>query len=155
MNKQSSELKQKRYFSNKVQCSDGYKFDSDKEHSFYHDYIKHCGYKFKVHPTINLLPKFAIGGMNMGGMSYTPDFIIYDMGKMKHVYDVKTSVSPKATDSAAKNRFKRFAFENNMPVEVVVPRTHDFKMTILGLTKSFEPQIFTNVDYDIHDYIGQ
>lgn len=143
------------HFGTKVKCSDGYTFDSKKEHEFYHRYIKNCGYKFDVHPKITFLPKFAVGGSNMKGMGYTPDFIIYEMGKMKHVYDVKTSVDPRGTETAAKNRFKRFAFENNMPVEVVVPRAHDFKMTILGLTKSFEPQIFTNVDYDIHDYIGQ
>lgn len=143
------------HFGKKVDCSDGYRFDSEKEHQFYHNYIRESGFKFEVHPTFKLLRLFPVGGMNMGGTTYTPDFIVYDLGEMKHVYDVKTSVSPKGTENAAKNKFKRFAFENNMPVEVVVPRTHDFKMTILGLTKKFEPQIFTNVDYDIHDYIGQ
>lgn len=143
------------HFGKKVDCSDGYKFDSEKEHQFYHSYIKHCGYKFEVHPTFKLLYKFEVGGSNMGGTTYTPDFIVYDLGEMKHVYDVKTSVSPKGTENAAKNKFKRFAFQNNMPVEVVVPRAHDFKMTILGLTKKFEPQILTSVHYDVHDYIGQ
>lgn len=144
------------HFNRKAHCSDGYDFDSEKEHQFYHSYIKHCGYRFKIHPTFKILSKFSVGGMSMKGITYTPDFVVYEsFGEFKHVYDVKTSTSIKGTGDVAKNKFKRFAFQHDVPVEVVVPRTHDFKMTILGLTKSFEPQILTSVDYDVHDYIGR
>lgn len=45
-------------------------------------------------------------------------------------------------------RFKLFALKNNLPVEIVVPRAHDFKMTMFGWTKN--AMLDQHVHYDIH-----
>lgn len=158
---------------------DGYKFDSEKEAHFYQRFIKNCGRNYKVHPTYPLLDKFPVGGYNMRGISYTPDFIVYEEGEIAHVYDVKTSLDARAIDTAAKIRFKLFAHRYHMPVEVVVPRKNDFKMKVFnfgntkvqaahakhdrkGNVKTYKNghimydyyDVHKNVNYNLHDTIG-
>lgn len=167
-----------KHFGKKVEL-DGYKFDSIKEAHFYERFIKDCGQTYKVHPTYQLLDKFSVGGFNMRGLSYTPDFVIYENGEITHVYDVKTSLDIRAIDVAAKIRFILFAYRYHMPVEVVVPRKNDFKMKLFsfsntkiqaahaqhdrkGNVKTYKNghikyayyDVHKTVNYDLHDTIG-
>lgn len=158
---------------------DGIKFPSEKEANFYLHFIKNCGKNYHVHPSYSLIDKFQVGGNSMRGISYAPDFVIFEGDEIAHVYDVKTSLSQLAIDSAAKLRFKLFALRYGIPVEVVVPRKHDFKTKFYGFS---DPRLQTpharhdrhgnvklskrgtvmyeyydvhrNVNYDIHDTIG-
>lgn len=147
-------------------------FDSQKEAKFYEKFIQNSGYKYEVHPSYVIKDKVAIGGVNLSRISYTPDFVIFDnYGKIKHVYDVKTSINTQfGADTAAKLRFNLFARKYSVPVEVVVPRANDFKMKIYGLTKNVNTRhertnrkgkqivefydVMQSVDYDVTDFIG-
>lgn len=143
------------HFGKKVKL-DGYTFDSVKEAQFYERFIKDCGYRYEIHPNFTLHDKFTVGGINMRGLTYKPDFVVYEQsGDLKHVYDVKNSFGIYGVDAAANIRFRLFAARYNHPVEVVVVRKHDFKMKVLSTTKKFEQQIMTGVDYRIQEFIGE
>lgn len=147
-------------------------FDSQKEANFYLKFIKNSGYKHEIHPSFLIKDKVALGGVNLTRISYAPDFVIFDdYGKIKHVYDVKTSINTQfGADTAAKLRFNLFARKYGVPVEVVVPRVNDFKMKIYGLTKNVNTRherinrkgkkivefydVMANIDYDVTDFIG-
>ena len=156
----------------------GNSFDSVKERDFFIHFIENCSKHYEVHPRYQVLGKFPVGGYNMRGVSYTPDFVVYNGTDILHVYDVKTSLSPRAIDSAAKIRFTLFARKYGIPVEVVVPRKNNFKMKIYGLpsiqtahekhdrhgnvktTAKGNPtydhyDVFSSIDYNIHDIIGK
>ena len=98
--------------------------------------------------------------MKFIGETYTPDFVIYNENmEMVHVYDVKSSINAKhpakcATD-IAKSKFRRFMTRYDIPVEVVVPRTHDFKMAMISFTKKLPITYHKNINYDIGRYVGQ
>lgn len=157
-----------KHFGAKVEL-DGYQFDSKKEAQFYLAYIKPLPEQFRlIHPTYPLFGKFAVGGYNQRGRSYTPDFVVLDgSGGFAHVYDVKTSVSTYAVDTAAMLRFSMFAKRYRHPVEVVAPTAHGFKMKLFGFTKQIQPahvsksgkksyyHTFQNVDYDLKEIIGE
>ena len=160
---------------------DGYTFDSAKERDFYVKFIKPSGLRFEVHPNFKIIDKFMVGGTYVRGVWYKPDFVVYDHdGEIKHVYDVKPSVDSQGTDTAAKLRFKLFEKRYRIPVEVIVPRKHDFKMTILGITdlslldkhvkrdrQGREKQtaarnyqfgyhnVYTDINYSVWDIIGK
>jgi len=144
------------YFGKKVEYK-GYKFDSTKEADFFRHFIEDTGLKYKVHPSFELIPKFEVydGLLNIRSMKYTPDFVIYDeQGNLKHVLDIKNSFkAPYGIDTAASNRFKLFAKKYQIPVEVIVPRTHDFRMKVVGTTKKFEPIILDDLGYDLRAVI--
>ena len=160
-----------KHFSGKVKL-DGYTFDSQKEARFYQQFVKPSGYRYEVHPNYEIVKKFQLGGYNQSGVRYTPDFVVYDHdGKIKHVYDVKTSLSLYGTTAASKLRFKWFQYRYRLPVEIVVPRQHDFKMTLYGFTvksmldkhkkqtKSDKPKysyynVYSSIDYDINEIVG-
>lgn len=157
-----------------------WKFDSMKERDFFIRFIENSGKKFAVHKSFKLVTKFAVGGYNQRGISYAPDFVIYGPdGTIEHVYDVKSGINQRAVDTAAKLRFKLFALKTGIPVEVVVPRKHDFKMKLFGFTdndiqtahakydhhkqlklkSNGKPvyeyyNVYKNINYDIHDLIG-
>lgn len=121
-----------------------------------------------------------VGGSYIKKETYTPDFVTFgEDGSIEHVYDVKTGISTRAVDGAARKRFRQFAVRYGMPVEVVVPRKHDFKVKLLGFenprlqtrhvkrdrhgnikyTDKGNPQyeyydVHKSVKYDIHDTIG-
>lgn len=159
---------------------DGYTFDSKKEARFYQQFIKPSGLHYRVHPSFELVEKFQLGGYNQAGASYAPDFVVYGRdGKVAHIYDVKTSLSPLGTTTAAKLRFKWFQYRYRKPVEIVVPRQHDFKMTLYGFTvktmldqhekkdrrgqvkrtKTGKPQysyynVYQDINYDINEIVG-
>lgn len=166
------------HFGKKV-IIDGIEFPSLKEGRFYQQFIKNCGKNYHVHPSYPLIEKFEVGGYPMRGVTYAPDFVIFDGDEIAHVYDVKTSLSSKAIDNAAKLRFKLFAKRYGVPVEVVVPRKSDFKMKFFGYANAriqtahakrdrhgnvkmskkgnviYEYyDVHRNVNYDIHDTIG-
>lgn len=167
------------YFGKKVHYKD-WNFDSEKERDFFIRFIENSGKKFKVHPSYKVVDKFPVGGYNQQGITYAPDFVLFDdEGAIAHVYDVKTGINQRAVDTAAKLRFKLFSLKTDLPVEVVVPRQHDFKMKLFGFT---DPRIqeaharhdrhgnvkrnnkgnpmydyynvYKSIDYDVHDLIG-
>lgn len=155
-------------------------FDSIKERDFFIRFIENSGKRFAVHKSFELLTKFPVGGYNMRGLTYAPDFVVYGTdGAIEHVYDVKSGINQRAVDTAAKIRFKLFSLKTGLPVEVVVPRKHDFKMKVLGVPNSlFDKHIrhdkhgnikryaktgnpmhdyydvHSSLDYDIRDTIG-
>lgn len=158
------------HFSKKVKV-DGEWFDSKKEADFYERFIKPSGKRYLRQEQFALVDKWPVGGVTMRGVFYRPDFVIYGADGREHVYDVKTSLSARGIDSAAMMRFKLFAKRYGLPVEVVVPRRHDFKMKVFGLTTNIQTQhtrvsrkgevvneyydVFNNVDYDIWEVIGK
>lgn len=171
------------HFGKKVHYKD-WDFDSIKERDFFIQFIESSGKKFKVHPSYKIIDKFPVGGYNQRGITYAPDFVVYSHdGAVEHVYDVKTGINQRAVDTSAKLRFKLFSLRTGLPVEVVVPRQHDFKMKLLGYGKSdIQPahkqydkhgklkthktrkgevvptyayyNVYKNIDYDVHDLIG-
>lgn len=168
-----------RHFGKKVHYKD-WTFASEKERDFFIRFIENSGKRFKIHPSFKLVDKFPVGGYNQRGITYAPDFVVYgDDGTVEHVYDVKTGIGQRAVDTSAKLRFKLFSLKTGIPVEVVVPRKHDFKMKLFGFTnphiqeayahhdihgnvlrkKNGEPKydhynVYQSIDYDIHDLIG-
>lgn len=168
------------HFGKRVHYKD-WDFDSKKERDFFIKFIESSGKKFKVHPSYKVVEKFPVGGYNQRGITYAPDFIVYsDDGSVEHVYDVKTGIGQQAVDTAAKLRFKLFSLKTGLPVEVVVPRRHDFKMKLFGFTdpyiqtayahhdihgnirrkKNGEPyydyySVYKSIDYDVYDLIGK
>lgn len=167
------------HFGKKVEV-DGYKFDSEKEANFYLRFVKTCGKRYEVHKSFELIGKFPVGGYKQRSITYAPDFVVYDAdGRIEHVYDVKSGINQRAVDTAAKIRFKLFSLKTGLPVEVVVPRKHDFKMKLYGFTtnriqdpharydrhgnmkrkENGEPMydyydVHRSVNYDIRDTIG-
>lgn len=165
---------EKQYFGHKVHYKD-WTFDSEKECDFFIRFIEHSGKRFEVHKRYHLVTKFPVGGRNHRGMSYSPDFVIYGRdGSVEHVYDVKSGINQRAVDKAANLRFTIFSLKTGLPVEVVVPRKHDFKMKLFGYTTDFQDEhtrikrkknghkeriteyynVYKNIDYDINDLIG-
>ena len=169
-----------KHFGKKVPYN-GITFDSKKECDFYKRYLENSDKRVEVHQRFKLIETFDVCGYRMRGIDYTPDFVVYDQdGSMLHVYDVKTSINQQGTDTSAKIRFKLFAMKTGMPVEIVVPRANDFKMTMFGWTvnqmldkhvhydihgkmkinkKTGQPvydhyNVYKDIDYDIHDLMG-
>lgn len=168
-----------KHFGKKVHYKE-WDFDSIKERDFFIQFIENSGKKFKVHPSYKIIDKFPLGGYNQRGITYAPDFVVYDdQGNVEHVYDVKTGINQRAVDTSAKLRFKLFSLKTGIPVEVVVPHKHDFKMKLFGFTnpkiqtahacydrhknikrrKNGEPvyeyyDVYHSIDYGIHDLIG-
>ena len=139
---------------NKWIVIDGYKFPSEKEANFYLRFIKTCGKRYEVHKSFELISKFSVGGYKQRSITYTPDFVIFDAdGRIEHVYDVKSGINQRAVDTAAKIRFKLFSLKTGLPVEVVVPRKHDFKMKLYGFTTNRIQD--PHVRYDRHGNMKQ
>lgn len=159
-------------YSNRKVIYKGEKYDSEKELQFFQQYIEHSGKKYDVHRRYQLFNKPPVGGRNMRSRFYTPDFVVFDeQGNLAHVYDVKTSISKYAVTEGARWRFYVFAVKYGIPVEVVAPRAHDFKMKIFDLTTQVQSKhsrtgrngkktneyydVFSSIDYDVHDIIGE
>lgn len=142
------------HFAKKVEL-DGYRFDSQKEATFYQRYVKPSGYKFECQKNFVLMDKYeGLGVVNLKRTAYKADFVIYNEDRsIKHVYDVKNGFSDYAIDKKAKLKFNMFARLYGLPVEVVVIRAHDFKATITGATKKLEPVVKTDVSYDWQDVV--
>lgn len=143
------------FYGKKVKL-DGYTFDSRKECQFYLQYIKPSGLPYDVHPHYRVIDKFPVGGYNMRGMTYTPDFVVRRPDKsIAHVYDVKAGFTQYSVSTAARLRFKLFALRYGIPVECVIVRAHDFRVKILGTTTKLDEYVERSVDYDLSDIIGQ
>ena len=135
----------------KKYVEDGIKFDSQVELNFYHRFIRNRGYQFRHHEVFYLARKYMLGGVSGKSHTYTPDFVIRDdRGNIAHVYDVKGSLSSYYIDRYAKKTFGWFQSKYHIPVEVVVPRKHDFKMKILDVPNSLFDK---HVKHDRHGYI--
>lgn len=160
-----------KHFGKKVPYKE-WTFDSIKERDFFIRFIETSGKRFDVHPNFKLVEKFRVGGRNQRGIGYAPDFVVYAHdSSIEHVYDVKSGINQRAVDTAAKLRFKLFALKTGLPVEVVVPRKHDFKMKLYGFTTTFQDvhirknrkgkvvkqsyDIFKTIDYDVYELIGK
>lgn len=142
------------HFGQKV-VIDGYKFDSKREAQFYTTFVRNCPYRFDTQHKFTLQDSCAIGGLKLRKIDYIADFVIYDEdNSISHVIDIKNGYSPYAVDAKSRIKFKLFAARYGMPVEVIVPRKHDFRLRILGLTTKFEEQVFNNFDYSVRDLIG-
>ena len=97
-----------KHFGKKVHYKN-WDFDSIKERDFFIRFIESSGKKFKIHPSYKVVDKFPVGGYNQRGITYAPDFVVFDdEGAIAHVYDVKTGINQRAVDTAAKLRFKLF-----------------------------------------------
>ncbi|KRN31114.1 hypothetical protein IV36_GL001921 [Liquorilactobacillus mali] len=68
--------------------------------------------------------------------------------------DIKNGYSAYAVDAKSRLKFKMFGAKTGIPIEVIVPRKHDFRLRVLGLTTKFEEQVFNNFDYTVMDLIG-
>ncbi|PWT34040.1 hypothetical protein DKZ26_11630 [Limosilactobacillus reuteri] len=145
------------WFGQKIE-KDGYKFDSIKEYNFYENFVKPSGLKFEVHKGFKLHPIIELqnGDLRLRSSIYTPDFVLYNKdGGMKHVIDIKSGFTQFAIDSAAALRFKLFADKYKVPVEVIVPRVHDFRVKIMGTTKKFNPLIREDLTYDTSELVKE
>lgn len=145
------------WFGEKIK-SDGYIFDSKKEEAFYRRFKKNNSNPFDVHKSFSLHPIIELcdGDLRICEIHYSPDFAIYNQeGQIAHVIDVKNSFTGFAIDAVASLRFKLFALTYGLPVEVIVPRTNDFKVKIMGTTKKFNPLIKDNFNYNIKDLINE
>jgi len=158
------------HFGRKVHYKD-WNFDSVKERDFFIRFIENSGKRYEIHRSYKVVTKFPLGGYNKHGITYTPDFVVYGAdGSIQHVYDVKSGVNQRAVDAATKIRFTLFELKTGIPVEVVVPRKHDFKMKLYGFTTNFQEahtrkkrngkvvtdyyNVYKSIDYDVHDLIG-
>lgn len=135
------------HFGRRVEL-DGQKFDSIKEAQFYSRYIKPSGYAYRCQERFTLLETYTLELIRLRQTVYKADFVIYDEGRIKHVYDVKNSLSRYNIDEKSRLKFQMFARKYGVPVEVVVPRAGGFLVAILGTTKKIEPVLMTGIDYD-------
>lgn len=159
---------------------DGYTFDSQKEGQFYLTFIKPSNFKYEIHPRYNYAGHKQKDGGYVYSKFYTPDFVVYGHdGKIMHVYDVKTSTSSAGWTDGAKANIYWYQRLAKPTVEIVVPRKHDFKMTLYGISArnnldkharrnrqgelkitkagnySYDRyNVYTDIDYDIHDIVG-
>ena len=142
-----------KHFGKKVPYKE-WTFDSIKERDFFIRFIENSGKRFEVHKRFELISKFPVGGYKQRSITYAPDFVVYDAdGRIEHVYDVKSGINQRAVDTAAKIRFKLFSLKTGLPVEVVVPRKHDFKMKLYGFTTNRIQD--PHVRYDRHGNMKQ
>lgn len=124
------------YRGNKIEL-DGMKFDSKVEAQFYQRFIKPSGKRFLFHPSALLYERYKNHGVFMRAKGYTPDFVIQsDSGEWLHIYDVKSSLKPNGMTRDARERIEFYQHQTGNIVELVVPRTYDFKMAILGLSSN-------------------
>lgn len=158
---------------------DGHGFDSKKEALFYQRFIKPSGYAFEIHRPFKYAQTKGKASVKVGSKTYTPDFVVYENGEIKHIYDVKTSTSPAGMTQGAKDNIYWFQRFTPYFVEIVVPRLNDFKMSLYGLTNNHmldrhvkrdrhgdikttskgNPQyeyynVYKNIDYDIREIVG-
>ena len=69
---------------------DGHQFDSKAEGAYYL-HLKNLKLHFKIHERFETLPSFDLHNprKHVRGCTYTPDFSIYEHGKLVSVVDVK------------------------------------------------------------------
>lgn len=160
-------MNQRRNFNKKI-VKYGEEWDSQTELTFFEQFVLPNVRPYNsssklvchVHEGFILEHKKPCRGLNVPSEKYIPDFVIYneDM-EMVHVYDVKSSINAnhpaKCATAIAKSKFRRFMTRYNIPVEVVVPRTHDFKMAMISFTKKLPITYHKDINYDIGRYVGQ
>lgn len=101
-----------KYHAKKVEL-DGHKFDSKAEARYYSQ-LKQQGVDFKCHERFELIPTIKLAGKTNPKRSYTPDFSIYEDGKLVRVIDVK-GMRPTADASL---RFALFRSKYAVPVYI-------------------------------------
>lgn len=109
-------------FNNHKNQVDGYKFDSKIEAAYYQQ-LKNLKINFKVHEKFEIQEAFDLpDGHHVRHCIYTPDFSIYNDGKLTSVVDTK---GDKATLTDASSLRMKF-FEHQYRVPVVIA-TYDYK----------------------------
>lgn len=96
---------------------DGHKFDSKAEGAYYL-HLKNLKLDFKIHEKFETLPSFDLQNprKHVRGCAYTPDFSIYEHGKLVSVVDVKGN---RATlTEASRLRMKIFMSKYKVPVVI-------------------------------------
>ena len=126
------------YFGKRVEFN-GLKFDSEKEAKFYERFIYGRDLNATVHESFTIQPMVELhNGLRLRSANYTPDVVIRD-----------------EYGEAAQLRFKMFAKQYGIPVEIVVPRVHDFRVKVVGLTKKTNPIIKDDVEYKWQDALEE
>lgn len=102
---------------------DGQHFDSKVEGRYY-QHLKDLKLDFKVHEEFEILPAFDLEHPHKHerNCKYTPDFTIYDNGKLKSAIDVKGASATLTT--ASRLRMKMFMYKYLTPVVIA---TYDRK----------------------------
>ena len=111
----SKPKKRKSKFNNNHIVIDGIEFDSKLEGRYYL-HIKALKLDFKYHESFEILPKFSLSGKNYQHRIYTPDFTVYDHGKLVSVIDCKGG---RATLTDA-SRLRMVLFMQKYEVPVVI-----------------------------------
>ena len=145
----------------------GIKFDSRLELKFYQHYLERFGDRVLIHPSYVVRDNYTLGGYTCRKRSYSPDFaVLDDKGQIIHIYDVKAAITPKNRnkrgssvkvhiDGSMKKSIDDFQRRYNWPVEIVCPYAHNYRMTIICTTKPIGVFEFTDVDYDVREFIGR
>lgn len=110
---------------------DGHQFDSKAEGAYY-QHLKNLKLHFKIHERFETLPSFDLHNprKHVRGCAYTPDFSIYEHGKLVSVVDVKGGDA--TLTEASRLRMKMFMYRVHVPVVLAVydHRTGLFEETI-------------------------
>lgn len=85
--KSTSKKRGNKYHAHKIEI-DGIVFDSKLE-SRYYMYLKSINANFVYQESFEIVHKFSVGGKNYSKRVYTPDFSIYEDGKLIKVVDCK------------------------------------------------------------------
>uniref|UniRef100_UPI00403FA8B6 DUF1064 domain-containing protein n=1 Tax=Lentilactobacillus hilgardii TaxID=1588 RepID=UPI00403FA8B6 len=103
---------------------DGHKFDSKAEGAYYL-HLKNLKLHFKIHERFETLPSFNLQNprKHVRGCAYTPDFSIYEHGKLVSVVDVKGGRATLTRASVL--RMKMFMAKYRVAVIIAV---YDYKM---------------------------
>lgn len=96
---------------------DGYQFDSKAEGAYYL-HLKNLKLDFKIHERFETLPSFDLQNprKHVRGCTYTPDFSIYEHGKLVSVVDVKGGRATLTRASVL--RMKMFMAKYQVPVVI-------------------------------------
>lgn len=119
------------YYSRKVITHEGIGFRSRDEIRFY-EYLKKelregriRGFEYEA-DAFELMPKFKLGDENIRAITYTPDFIVYEMDKTTTYYEVKGHLTEQAKIKV--KLFKYWLYQNE-------PKSQ-YKMVVRNLKHS-------------------
>lgn len=96
---------------------DGYQFDSKAEGAYYL-HLKNLKLDFKIHEPFTILDSFTLEHpkKHVRACKYTPDFSIYEHGKLISVIDIKGANATKTEASVL--RMKMFEARYKIPVVI-------------------------------------
>lgn len=114
--KLTRQVKRQKYHAKKVTI-DGMVFDSKAEGAYY-VHLKNLKLDFKIHEPFTILDSFTLEypKKHVRACKYTPDFSIYEHGKLISVVDVKGGNATKTRASVL--RMKMFEARYKIPVVI-------------------------------------